>query len=146
MHDLTMRPAKPERRKTGPKPKPPHFTPSELRLLDLLPNPDLETVKQIACAMGWSARTCNVMLSRLYPKLGIPGGPIRLATIWAMTHAHVLKGQVVSCPLCLGDLVVEENGVLPVCWCHEDVLRYTQEHVEPAADLPSLTARLDQRD
>jgi DNA-binding NarL/FixJ family response regulator len=90
LRDLTMRPAKPERRKPGPKPMPPHFTPAELRLLDLLTDPRLENVKQIAHVMGWTPRSCNVAFSRLYKKLGIPGGTLRLGAIWAMTHEHVL--------------------------------------------------------
>jgi DNA-binding NarL/FixJ family response regulator len=90
MRDLTMRPAKPEPRKCGRKPMAPHFSRRELQILDAAPNPQFETLKQVAAELGVTEGTCKVYLARLYQKLGIPGGTFRLLTIWAMTHEHVL--------------------------------------------------------
>lgn len=90
MRDLTMRPAKPEHRKRGPKPLPPHFTARDLSILAALPNPLLHAGKQMAFALGLTEGSLKVYLRRIYMKLGWHYGTVRLLTIWAMTHEHAL--------------------------------------------------------
>lgn len=89
LRDLTMRPAKPPHRRLGRPPMPPHFTPLERVILATLPNPGLTGIKNMAYAIGISEGALKIHLIRIYKKLGIPG-TVRLATIWAMTHEHVL--------------------------------------------------------
>ena len=40
--------------------------------------------------MGLTEGSCKVFLTGMYRKLGMPGGTLRLLTIWAMTHEHVI--------------------------------------------------------
>ena len=81
-----------QRRKCGPKPMPPHFTRREEAILNMLPDPNLSDVKEMAFALGVNEPMFKWHLTSLYRKIGLQGGTIRLATIWAMTHEHISPG------------------------------------------------------
>ena len=69
---------------------PPHFTPRDLSILAVMPNPLLHGAKQMAFVLGITEGSLKVYLTRIYDKLGWRYGTVRLLTIWAMTHEHVL--------------------------------------------------------
>jgi DNA-binding NarL/FixJ family response regulator len=72
---------------------PPHFTPRDLSILAVMPNPLLHSAKQMALALGITEGTLKVDCRKIYEKLGWPHGTLRLLTIWAMTHDHVIPSN-----------------------------------------------------
>jgi DNA-binding CsgD family transcriptional regulator len=70
----------------------------QVKILQALARPDLRTYKEIAYELGITYGTVKVYVSKIYHKLGWPGGSDRELLLWAIAHRQKLGIELPSGP------------------------------------------------